>query len=200
MYRRLVLYGLFGVFGSALAGCGTVADRVAALFGAQETSGIADHAIDDDREDAWREPADAVAPAEGRSAAAGVADGPRPRPKRKPPSPPQKVETAGSGVAGVPMNVAGTVAMAAEVEPGLSVREVERRFGLPHARREQAPAEVWRYVAKSCAVELYFYYDLNRQGYRLLHYNLDGGASEAGVSRRAPCLRQIAEARLDYDN
>lgn len=70
-------------------------------------------------------------------------------------------------------------------------------LGEPQARDEAAPATIWRYVARDCELDVYFYLDLNAKELRALHYEAKGNDA---VDRPQQCYAQLVadrRARID---
>lgn len=62
-----------------------------------------------------------------------------------------------------------------KIYPGLTFVEIERRLGQPHRRTEQAAATVWTYSGRACAMDLYFFFDLSSELYKLLYFRTESG-------------------------
>jgi hypothetical protein len=60
---------------------------------------------------------------------------------------------------------------------GLDQAETTAFLGEPLQRAESPPAVLWRYASRDCALDVYFYLDLQSREMRVLHYevrNTDG--------------------------
>ena len=96
---------------------------------------------------------------------------PPPRPPRKPPSP-----------ASLAALTPKAVPPAAETQgidqlQGLDRDQTASLLGEPAERAEAPPALLWRYASHDCALDVYFYLDLESREMRVLHYevrNTDG--------------------------
>jgi hypothetical protein len=55
---------------------------------------------------------------------------------------------------------------------GLNQPEVAQLLGEPQSRAEAPPATIWRYDSSNCALDVYFYLDLQSQAMRALHYEV----------------------------
>lgn len=72
---------------------------------------------------------------------------------------------------------------------GLSMPETETELGRPAAESDRAPAKVWQYRAGECAVDVYFYLDMARNGFYALHHE-----ARRGAILDETCIRTIQEA------
>jgi hypothetical protein len=72
---------------------------------------------------------------------------------------------------------------------GLSMSETETELGRPSAEADRAPAKVWQYRAGDCAVDVYFYLDMARNGFYALHHE-----ARRGAILDETCIRTIQEA------
>lgn len=145
---------------------------------------------------------------------------PPPRPSRKPTPPTQASLEPAAPAAGEtptaapqtpvtsePMALpATTPAEAAPTAPpadtvtqlnGRNQAGVATLLGEPQARDEAAPATIWRYVARDCELDVYFYLDLNAKELRALHYEVKGNDA---VDRPQQCYAQlVADRRTRID-
>lgn len=71
-----------------------------------------------------------------------------------------------------------------EMLVGLDQGQIELLLGTPADVREQPPATVWSYRAKNCALNVFFYPDLQTREVRALAYDVLAG-SEAERSKNA---------------
>lgn len=55
---------------------------------------------------------------------------------------------------------------------GLDQPHIAGVLGEPESRAEAPPATIWRYVGAHCAIDIYFYLDLQSQAMRALHYEV----------------------------
>jgi hypothetical protein len=89
---------------------------------------------------------------------------------------------------------------------GLSQDDVAAAFGPPSATLERPPAKVWEYRSGNCAVEIYFYLDVERNAFYALHYdspapNFSGTPATATVSTHDAadrCLQRVYNAHRDH--
>ena len=119
------------------------------------------------------------------SPAAAIFDEP-PRPAPAPPHPARK--PAPPTLAALPALPAPPGVLEREPQPsldtlsfdklqGLDQRETAAFLGEPAQRAEAPPAVLWRYASHDCALDVYFYLDLQSREMRVLHYevrNTDG--------------------------
>jgi hypothetical protein len=95
-----------------------------------------------------------------------------------PPHPPRKPATPATLAALIPK----AVPPAAEQQgfdqlQGLDRDQTTSLLGEPAERAEAPPAVLWRYASRGCALDVYFYLDLESREMRVLHYevrNTDG--------------------------
>jgi hypothetical protein len=110
-----------------------------------------------------------------------------PRPSRKPVPPPGLAPAAPDQPGS---DARGGVAVTPEALRGMRPEEVLGALGDPWQRAESAPATVWRYVTRTCELDLYFYLDLQSKVTRVL--DLDFRPADFGGER---CLEQLAAER-----
>jgi hypothetical protein len=60
---------------------------------------------------------------------------------------------------------------------GLQPAQAIAALGNPGSVQERSPSMVWRYNAKGCALDLFFYMDLGANAFRVLAYEFKAGAS-----------------------
>jgi hypothetical protein len=77
-----------------------------------------------------------------------------------------------------------------EILRGMRPEEVARVLGDPWQRSDAAPATVWRYVTRECALDLYFYLDLQSRVTRVL--DIVFRPADYGGER---CLEQLVAER-----
>ncbi len=75
---------------------------------------------------------------------------------------------------------------------GLKPAQAIASLGNPVTVLERSPSMVWRYNAKGCALDLFFYMDLGANAFRVLAYDMKAGTS-SDVAARA-CLGHIRAA------
>ncbi len=83
---------------------------------------------------------------------------------------------------------------------GLSQPETASILGQPAQESDAAPAKVWRYRASECVLDVYFYLDVQRNGFYALHYTTYGAASaQTAAAAASPeaerCVRQVHDER-----
>jgi hypothetical protein len=132
-------------------------------------------------------------------------------PPRKPPPPSAAPAAAAEEPAAAPAPPAPEVAALpppAPVQPpsapaaplprldrliGLNQPEVAQILGEPKSRAEAPPATIWRYDASDCALDVYFYLDLQSQAMRALHYEVRShDAAERSAQR---CYETLLDER-----
>lgn len=72
---------------------------------------------------------------------------------------------------------------------GLDKAQTVARLGRPSSVRSKPPATVWRYAGTNCAMELFFYMDLQSQSFRALAYEVT--TPKPGERARKACLAEI---------
>jgi len=76
---------------------------------------------------------------------------------------------------------------------GLNQPEVAQILGEPKSRAEAPPATIWRYDGSDCALDVYFYLDLQSQAMRALHYEVRShDAAERSAQR---CYETLLDER-----
>ena len=75
---------------------------------------------------------------------------------------------------------------------GLKPAQAIASLGNPATVVERSPSMVWRYNAKGCALDLFFYMDLGDNAFRVLAYDMKAG-TPSDVAARA-CLGQFRAA------
>lgn len=73
---------------------------------------------------------------------------------------------------------------------GLTMQDLEARFGRPNEQFDRAPAKVWQYRSGECVLDVYFYLDVARNAFHSLHHD----AKRDGVQDEG-CVRRIQDAR-----
>jgi len=73
-------------------------------------------------------------------------------------------------------------------------------LGQPAQESDAAPAKVWRYRASECVLDVYFYLDVQRNGFYALHYTTYGAAgAQTAAAAASPeaerCVRQVHDER-----
>jgi hypothetical protein len=98
---------------------------------------------------------------------------PPPPPKPRPPATLARLTPLG---AEVPESLDGLI--------GFDEPQIAAVLGEPQSRAEAAPATIWRYSGTHCAIDIYFYLDLQSQAMRALHYEVrDHDLSERSAQR-----------------
>lgn len=125
------------------------------------------------------------------SASAAVPPAPKAKPKRviaPPPRPKPKLALAARSEA--------LAAAAAEFDPetliGLMPAQALAALGQPAKVQERSPSMVWRYNARGCALDLFFYMDLGANAFRVLAYDMKAGSSSDSAARA--CLVRFYSA------
>ena len=84
----------------------------------------------------------------------------------------------------------------AEYDPelliGLKPAQAIASLGNPATVVERSPSMVWRYNAKGCALDLFFYMDLGDNAFRVLAYDMKTGTSSDVAART--CLGHFRAA------
>lgn len=88
-------------------------------------------------------------------------------------------------VAGLPIQDPGQLM-------GLDDRRIVALLGEPAAEEEVPPAKVWTYRGKNCALQLFFYAEINTQEFRALTYEMQNAGPTEDDKRR--CLREVMKA------
>jgi len=78
---------------------------------------------------------------------------------------------------------------------GLSEEEVARLLGTADTLREEPPATVWGYQAGTCALDLFFYMDMESRNFRALAYDVSTTDGVKGDPALNVCLKQIMDRR-----
>jgi hypothetical protein len=117
---------------------------------------------------------------------------PPPRPARKPAPPPSLTAVSRSPSEAIEPQPEAVrpPPLGPEILRGMRPEDVARVLGDPWQRAEAAPATVWRYVTRECALDLYFYLDLQSRVTRVLDIVLR--PADYGPER---CLEQLVAER-----
>ena len=78
---------------------------------------------------------------------------------------------------------------------GLSEAEVARLLGTADSLREEPPATIWGYRAGTCALDLFFYMDVESRNFRALAYDVSTTDGVKGDPALNACLKQIMDRR-----
>ena len=105
---------------------------------------------------------------------------PNPTPDLPQPNPPPEVTTEPLPQSRV-VNPEGLI--------GLDQGQIETLLGAPEARSDAAPARIWHYDGRNCALEIYFYLDLKSQVMRALHYEVK--SNEPSEPTRERCFSDL---------
>ncbi len=57
---------------------------------------------------------------------------------------------------------------------GKTTMEIQQAFGNPNLRRQDSPAEVWQYLARDCALHLFFYPGTSGEALVVRHIAING--------------------------
>lgn len=147
------------------------------------------------------QPAAAPMPPVEAAAPAAVTPAPPP-PPRKPAPPGQNLARlpppAGETGPGAPANETGPSGFDRLV--GLDQPHVADLLGDPRARADSPPATIWRYAGADCDADVYFYFDLQSQTMRVLHYEIRShDLPERSAQRCYDALLDERRARADTD-
>lgn len=80
---------------------------------------------------------------------------------------------------------------------GLNQPAVRDLLGQPSIVSADGPAELWRYRTEECDLGVYFYFDVEREGFYALQYDVADGGDNAEVKARA-CLEEIHRERQQF--
>jgi hypothetical protein len=111
---------------------------------------------------------------------------PPPRWRSPPPVPRPQEKPAPLSAAGV-----GEPSLRPRDLIGLGKEAAAQLFGAADRQIDRPPATVWRYRAQGCALDLYFYLDLESGRMRTLRYAFQG--LDGGVGSREACLTTILQ-------
>jgi hypothetical protein len=75
---------------------------------------------------------------------------------------------------------------------GLKPAQAIAVLGKPASVHERSPSMVWRYNARGCALDLFFYLDLGANAFRVLAYEMKAGISSGSADRS--CLGHFRAA------
>ncbi len=78
---------------------------------------------------------------------------------------------------------------------GLSEEEVARLLGTADSLREEPPATIWGYREGTCALDLFFYMDVESRNFRALAYDVSTTDGVRGDPALNACLKQIMDRR-----
>ena len=115
-----------------------------------------------------------------KSLEANPAGAPPPAPKVKPTRvipPPPRPKPSVALAAKRDRHPPGPAAYDPELLIGLKPAQAIASLGNPATVVERSPSMVWRYNAKGCALDLFFYMDLGANAFRVLAYEFKAGAS-----------------------
>ena len=115
-----------------------------------------------------------------------------PPPPRKPPPP------APTAVAPVPVRLPEPTTPAAPASGfdrliGLDQPRLTALLGEPRQRAEAPPATIWRYLGQACELDVYFYFDLQSQAMRALHYEIRSHESREQPAQQ--CYDELVSER-----
>jgi hypothetical protein len=82
---------------------------------------------------------------------------------------------------------------------GLDPATLEETLGLPDLRREDSPAEYWRYTGERCALDLFLYHRSDGEGLRVVHARLRPRRPEEDASCDLPLRAPPAGRSLEGD-
>ncbi len=116
-----------------------------------------------------------------------------------PPPPPRKpTPPAPAGVAPVPVRLPEPTAPVAPASGfdrliGLDQPRLTALLGEPRQRAEAPPATIWRYLGQACELDVYFYFDLQSQAMRALHYEIRSHESREQPAQQ--CYDELVSER-----
>ena len=115
-----------------------------------------------------------------------------------PPPPPRK-PTPPAAVAPVPVRLpepsepARTPSGGFDRLIGLDQPRLTALLGEPRQRAEAPPATIWRYLGQACELDVYFYFDLQSQAMRALHYEIRSHESREQPAQQ--CYDELVSER-----
>jgi hypothetical protein len=116
-----------------------------------------------------------------------------------PPPPPRKpTPPAPTAVAPVPVRLPEATAPVAPASGfdrliGLDQTRLTALLGEPRQRAEAPPATIWRYLGQACELDVYFYFDLQSQAMRALHYEIRSHESREQPAQQ--CYDELVSER-----
>jgi hypothetical protein len=114
-----------------------------------------------------------------------------------PPPPPRKPSPP-AAPAPVPVRLPEPAAPAAPASGfdrliGLDQPRLTALLGEPRQRAEAPPATIWRYLGQACELDVYFYFDLQSQAMRALHYEIRSHESREQPAQQ--CYDELVSER-----
>jgi hypothetical protein len=114
-----------------------------------------------------------------------------------PPPPPHK-PTPPAPPAAVPVRLPEPTAPVAPASGfdrliGLDQARLTALLGEPRQRAEAPPATIWRYLGQACELDVYFYFDLQSQAMRALHYEIRSHESREQPAQQ--CYDELVSER-----
>ena len=76
---------------------------------------------------------------------------------------------------------------------GLDQPRLTALLGEPRQRAEAPPATIWRYLGQACELDVYFYFDLQSQAMRALHYEIRSHESREQPAQQ--CYDELVSER-----
>lgn len=116
-----------------------------------------------------------------------------------PPPPPHKpTPPAPAAVAPTPVRLPEPTAPVAPASGfdrliGLDQPRLTALLGEPRQRAEAPPATIWRYLGQACELDVYFYFDLQSQAMRALHYEIRSHESREQPAQQ--CYDELVSQR-----
>jgi hypothetical protein len=116
-----------------------------------------------------------------------------------PPPPPRKpTPPAPAAVTPVPVRLPEPTAPTAPASGfdrliGLDQPRLTALLGEPRQRAEAPPATIWRYLGQACELDVYFYFDLQSQAMRALHYEIRSHESREQPAQQ--CYDELVSER-----
>lgn len=69
-------------------------------------------------------------------------------------------------------------------------------LGRPQARHDDPPARIWRYASDGCVVDVYFYLDVQKNTFHVLHYTTPNNPASDEFLQH--CLQAVRDARSKF--
>lgn len=134
-------------------------------------------------------------PPAGEQAAEPAPVGPPPPPADLKPFTPPAVKPAPAKPTPPPKPAEAGASLSLPELVGMSEEEVARLLGTADSLREEPPATVWGYQAGTCALDLFFYMDVESRNFRALAYDVGTTDGVKGDAALNACLKQIMDRR-----
>lgn len=76
---------------------------------------------------------------------------------------------------------------------GLDPSHLTAVLGEPRQRAEAPPATIWRYIGQACELDVYFYFEVQSQAMRALHYEVRSHESREQTGQQ--CYDELVSQR-----